>query len=100
MKDILYGKIETKEVLDDDGSTIMTVNNIVKGVVNKPIRRNYEIKKRVTSEKEELEHYLQFSKDIASDRTMLDPAFKVERSKIGDVNGYYYVARCYTRFEY
>lgn len=100
MNKVKYGKVETARVLDNNGSTETTQENFNNGLVNTPVRRRYEIKERVTNDKEEFEQYARFSRELEKDKTMLDPAFKIERSKLGDANGYYYTVWCFTRLEY
>lgn len=95
-----FGMVETKQVIDTDGSTVTTTEKLRKGIVNPPVRRYYEMRKRVASEKDEFEEYAEFSLDIRNDKSMIEPAFRIERSKVGDLEGYYYVVRCYTRLEY
>jgi hypothetical protein len=95
-----FGKEKTTELLDENGSTVATESNFVSGSLTKPLRHYYEIKERVISEKEEHEAYLKFSRDIQTDKTKLDPAFKIEHTKRGDEQGYYLIAKCYTVLEY
>lgn len=95
-----YGKKEITEVLDEEGSKRTQSLNVVKGVASRPVRVRYEIRKRVSSDLEEQEAYFNFSREFNNDKSMLDPAFCIDKSKVGDANGYYYVVCCYTRLEY
>lgn len=97
---IKYGKVETKRVIDDEGSTETVKEHINNSASTKPVRRAYEIKHRVTNEAEEFKEYADFSRKLREDKGMLDPAFRIEFSKLGDEKGYYYVVLCYTRLEY
>lgn len=96
----MYGAEHTTKVIDDDGSTVTTKENKVAGEVVRPVRKYYEIKTRVHNQKEEHEAYIKFSDEFAHDKSMLDTTVKIERSKVGDTNGYYYVVKCYTQLEY
>lgn len=96
----MYGAQKTTQVIDDNGSTITTAKNIVNDEVVRPVRQYYEVKTRVHNEREEHEAYIEFSDDLRKDKSMLDPNWRIERSKIGNDNGYYYVVRCWTCLEY
>lgn len=95
-----YGTLETTHILDNNGSTVTKEVNYVKSETNKPVRNKYRIKKRVHNQREEHEAYIEFSNDISRDKSKLDPAFQIERTKLGNDNGYYYVVLCYTQLEY
>lgn len=95
-----YGTTETSVVIDDNGSTETQIENIRDGAVVLPVKRRYQIKTRVHSRIEEKGVYDKFSLDIETDLSKLDPEFKIERSKIGDQNGYYYTVQCYTKLVY
>lgn len=100
MPTIKFGKIEETRVLDNNGSTIREEVNIRESIPTMPIRKHYEIKKKVYNQEQEHSEYIQFSDDLAKDKTMLDPAFRIEHSVLGDQTGYYFVIWCYTRLEY
>lgn len=95
-----FGTTEATKLLDDDGSKETTTENYRAGQVVRPIRKRYEIKTRVHNQKDEQQAYLEFSDELARDKSKLDPVFKIERSNIGDKNGYYYVVSCYSMLEY
>lgn len=95
-----YGTVRRTKLLDDDGSKVTIEEKFVAGTLNRPVRNHYEIKSRVTSQKEEHALYLAFSDDINSDTTKLDPSFKIEKTQLGKEKGFYYVVTCYTRLEY
>jgi hypothetical protein len=96
----MFGNTKTTNILDDKGSTVTLEKNIVNNEVKKPIRQHYEWKTRVHNQIEEHQAYLSFSDELAHDKTMLDPSFRIEKTKIGNDNGYYYVIRAYTQLEY
>lgn len=100
MPEILFGKTEETRVLDDNGSTVREEINIRASVPTMPIRKHYEIKKKVYNQGQEHAEYIQFSDDLVKDKSMLDPSFRIEHSTIGDETGYYFVVWCYTRLEY
>src|ERR1700757_3267758 len=95
-----FGKEETTKVIDAQGSTKTTSETYVDGTVVTPARRYYELKRRVSSQRDEHAILLEFSDDIMADRTKLDPIVKYQRSRQGDEHGYYYVILCYTQLEY
>lgn len=100
MKSLTFGKKESTQVIDENGSTATRSLNIRDGEPVKPSRVRYEIKKRVTNSLEEQEAYYTFSKDFNNDKSKLDPEFRIEYTKIGREHGYYYVVSCYTQLEY
>lgn len=95
-----YGTIKTIVILDDNGSTETETINIHKAETIRPVRKSYEIKHRVHNQQEEHQAYLEFSDELQRDKTMLDPCFKLEFTKIGRDNGFYYVVKCYTQLSY
>lgn len=95
-----FGTQKTTKVLDNNGSTITTEEKYVKGKPNNIVRRYYEVKVRVHNQKEEHEAYVSFSDAISKDKSMREPAFRIEHNKLGDESGYYYVVECYTKLEY
>lgn len=95
-----FGTEETTRVIDSNGSTETLVENIRDWETVKPSRRKFAIRKKVTSQAQEFEEYYAFSDELAKDKSKLEPAFRIERSKVGDDNGFYYVVRCYTQLEY
>lgn len=90
-----FGKITETKI--DGNKTEIVQKNVIKGEVKFPVRRRYEERFRVQSQKEELERYLKFSDELDKDRSMLDPAWRIERIPKKDD---YYVVKCYTRLEY
>lgn len=95
-----FGTTKTTNVIDSEGSTVTTEQKYVKGKVNDIVRKYYEVKVRVHNQKEEHEAYVAFSEAVSNDKSMLDPAFRIEHTKLGNDNGYYYVVECYTKLEY
>lgn len=100
MPTVKFGKTKETRVLDDNGSVITEEMNIRDSQVILPVRKYYEIRVRVNNREEEYLEYAKFSAEISKDNTMLDVAFRIEHSKIGDANGYYNIVRCYTQLEY
>lgn len=93
-----YGKERSTTTLDDNGSTQTEERNIVDYQTVNPIRKYYEYRVKVKDKKEEMTEYLKFTDSL--DESKLDPNFKIERSKHGNDNGYYFVVKCYTELEY
>lgn len=90
-----FGKITETKINGD--TTEIVQKNVIRGEVKLPVRKRYEERFRVQNQKEELEQYLKFSDEVNNDKTMLDPAWRIERiPKTTD----YYVIRCYTKLEY
>lgn len=100
MEKLKFGTSETTVVIDDNGSTETQSENIRDGAVVLPVRRTYAIKTRVHSRLEEKAVYDKFSLDNETNPKRLDTSFKIERSKIGDLNGFYYTVECYTQLVY
>lgn len=96
----MFGTQKTTNLLDDDGSRVTVEENIVAGKVNRPVRKYYEIKTRVHSQKDEHAAYLSFSDEIQHDKSLLDPSWRIENSSLGKEKGFYYVIKCYTQLEY
>lgn len=90
-----FGKITETKI--DGNKTEIVQKNVIKGEVRLPVRRRYEERFRVQNQKEELELYLSFSDELDKDRSMLDPAWRIERIP---KNNDYYVVKCYTKLEY
>lgn len=103
-KTLVYGEEEIERIIDAEGSTITSSQSFVAGEPVKPIKRRIKQRIRVTTEREENEHYIRWSRLVAEDsqkkvRTMLDPEFRIEHTALGDQKGYYYVVICHTRIE-
>lgn len=95
------GMHKATEFIDDKGSTRTTEHKYhTDGILSKPTRHYFEFNYKVRNIKEEHEAYLKFSEDIKSDKSKLDPAWRVEHSKRGDEGGYYICVACYTILEY
>lgn len=96
MEKIEFGTVEETEFMDEEGSTMTTIVDYKEGKP-KPLKR-LKIKKRqrVHSRAEERELYLEFSKQLEEDSSLLDPSWTIEHSVDGDKHGYYYAVKCYT----
>lgn len=97
---IPFGSTEKTKILDEHGSTATTTTKFRSSVVNPPIRTRYTINVRVSNQQEEHEAYLAFSDELARNKSMLDPEWKIEHTKFGDQNGCYYVVKSYTVLSY
>lgn len=77
--------------LDTNGSVLITT----KGYRNhmEDVTNTYEIRVKVHNEKEELEQYLAFQKEKLGKKF---PQFRIEHSRNGDSDGYYYVVKVWT----
>lgn len=99
-QDMKFGEVNKTRVLDQDGSTATTQVVYADGEPKMPQRVRYEFRSRVKNEKEEHQEYLDFSNEVAFNLNMLDPVFKLERTKRTMQNGYYYIVKCHTTLEY
>ncbi len=93
-----FGKIITRG-LDKDGNFNEIEENIVEKMVNFPISRTVEIRVKVRSHEEELAEYEKFSEEVRNNPDIVRPSFKLETSRTGNREGYYFVIKCYTKLE-
>lgn len=100
MSKIQFGKISTTKV--EGGVTTHVEANIVDGKAVAPKRVRYEERIRVRNAKEEQEEYLRFSDFIhnSPNADLLSPEFRIEYSKLGQKEGYYYIVKCWSCLEY
>jgi hypothetical protein len=91
-----HGSKETTKILDNDGSTEVTTIHLKDGDKVGRERVRFNLRTRVHSTKEELEHYLHFSDDIHAKKNMKDPEFRIEFTKNGDEHGYWFIVKCWT----
>lgn len=87
-----YGRVHTIRTLDDEGSTIVEESTVV-NYEETDTKRHYEMRIRVTTEKEELEQFLQFR---TRTKEMTKAAFLIEHTAIGNKDGFWYVILCWT----
>lgn len=88
---IRYGKEIMTKTLDPNGSSLVTTT--VFKDFKEFITNRYEIRIPVKDEKEELQQYLLFQKEKQG---KIKPEFRVEHSKTGDEQGYYYIVKAWT----
>lgn len=93
-----FGTTTETRTLDNNGSVVNIERKYVNGSVNKPIRRKYEYRTKVTNKKEEFTEYMKFSDSL--DDSKLDPGFSIDRTVHGNANGYYFVVKSYTLLDY
>lgn len=93
---MLYGNYTLTEILDSNGSKLVTDVNYRAGKPNLPIKVTKSTRIKVVDQKQEFEEYAKFSDEMLKDSKKLDPSFSIERSSLGDKNGYYYVVASYT----
>jgi hypothetical protein len=93
-----FGKKEETEIIDEAGSTLTVEHNFSAGVAVKPRRLHYEIRHR--TDKTDLETLSQIAQGLISDFSKLDAELKLERTKTGEMQGYYTIVECYTILEY
>lgn len=94
--DIKYGGTETTYTLDEHGSTITDVRNFHGGNMIETCSKRYKLRVKVHNDREEQEEYAKFSKLISEDDTVIDPTFRIEKSKLTPQKGYYFVVKEYT----
>ena len=93
-----FGKIITRKY-DENGNYNEVEKNIVDGHINPPISRTIEERIKVHNEEEEFEEYRKFSREVRSNPDIVRPAFKLDTSRPGKRDGYYFVIKCYTKLE-
>ena len=93
-----FGKIITRGY-NEKGDYTEIEKNIVEGEVNSPISRTVEERVKVYNREEELLEYQKFSDEVLNNPDILHPAFKIETSRTGKRDGYYFVIKCYTKLE-
>ena len=100
MSKIQFGKISTTKV--EGGITSHVETNMVNGAVVSPKRVRYEERIRVHNAKAEQEEYLRFSDFVHNhpNADLLSPEFRIEYSKLGQKDGYYYIVKCWSCLEY
>lgn len=100
MSKIQFGKISTTRVEGNLTSHVET--NMVDGTAVAPKRVRYEERVRVKNAREEQEEYLRFSDFIHRHphSNLLTPEFRIEYSRSGQKDGYYYVVKCWSCLEY
>ncbi len=95
---MLFGKVTTRS-FDKDGNYTELEENYVAGVVNSPVSRTIEERVKVHTIEDEVREYRKFSEFIKSSEDIVRPAFRIETSRTGKREGYYYVIKCYTKLE-
>lgn len=90
-----YGTVVDTTQIDDNGSEMELERTFKDGVVVPPTRRRYAIRVKVHNDQEELTEHLKF-KDEAKQGQKYDIATRLERSRVGDQQGFYYFVKCWT----
>lgn len=100
MSKIQFGKIKMTKI--DGNITSHVETNMVNGAAVTPRRARYEERVRVHNAREEQEEYLRFSDFVHShpNADLLSPEFRIEFSKQGQKEGYYYIVKCWSCLEY
>ncbi|MBR0403095.1 hypothetical protein IJI55_00885 [Candidatus Saccharibacteria bacterium] len=93
-----FGKIITRKY-DKNGNYNEIEQNIVEGIVNSPVSKTIEERVKVRNKQEELEEYQKFSDFVKNHPDIVRPAFRLETSRTGKKEGYYFVVKCYTKLE-
>lgn len=93
-----FGKLQTTEIIDAEGSTKTEDNTYRAGVVGTPKRLHYQIRHRTNLT--DLEALTNIAKALLDDSTKLDVSLKLERTTIGNREGTYHIVECYTILEY
>ena len=92
---INFGRIMESRMEDLKGDNIRTTEkNYRDGKVVFPVRERIEERIFVKNQTEEHEEYLKFSDELKRDKTMLDPAWRIE---IRNRDDGYYVIKSYSR---
>ena len=91
-KDIKYGKVERESSIDGVGSKMIQSATLHNGNET-DVKTRFEMRVRVTNEKEVLEEFLRFR---AETRDMTKAEFRIEHTAIGNKDGFFYVVKCWT----
>lgn len=86
-----YGKYFEQNTFDDEGSTVTRETTIVNGE-HTDLKKRYEVRVRVSNEKEELAEYLKFR---AETKDMAKCEFRIEHTAAANDKGFYYVIKCW-----
>lgn len=89
-----YGRHDTITELDQHGSTKTTSAHYREGKMTGNTKEYYEIRHQVGSPLEEMAQFSAFHREFSTDKTMLDPQFKIEGKGKGDK---WYTVNCFTR---
>lgn len=90
-----FGTVVDTTQIDDHGSEVAVERTFKDGTVVPPIRRRYAIRVKVHNDQEELTEQLKF-KDECKQGHKYDIATRLDRSKVGDSQGFYYFVKCWT----
>lgn len=91
-KDIKYGRVERTSKIDGVGSKMIQSATMHNGNET-DVKTRFEMRVRVTNEKEVLEEFLRFR---AETRDMTKAEFRIEHTAIGNEQGFFYVVKCWT----
>lgn len=91
-KDIKYGRVERESSIDGVGSKMIQSATLHNGNET-DVKTRFEMRVRVTNEKEVLEEFLRFR---AETRDMTKAEFRIEHTAIGNKDGFFYVVKCWT----
>lgn len=91
-KDIKYGRVERQSSIDGVGSKMIQSATLHNGNET-DVKTRFEMRVRVTNEKEVLEEFLRFR---AETRDMTKAEFRIEHTAIGNKDGFFYVVKCWT----
>lgn len=92
MDKIKYGKVERTSTIDGVGSKMIQSATMHNGNET-DVKTRFEMRVRVTSEKDVLEEFLRFRIET---RDMTKAEFRVEHTAIGNEQGFFYVIKCWT----
>lgn len=95
MKELKYGKTETTESLDNNGSFVVRSRKYVDGQPAYPLENYYEIREKVTSPLQQAVVLAGLVKDLDTDTEIVEAAYRIEGYRQKDKNGYYYIVKCY-----
>lgn len=92
-----YGTEEVTKILDENGSTETTVTKTHAGV-SKISSRRLAIRHR--TDKTDIKKISEIAAALMNDPLKMDAEIRLERTKHGEMNGYYHLVECYTLVEY
>jgi hypothetical protein len=92
MPEIKYGRVERESKIDGVGSKMIQSATLHNGNET-DVKTRFEIRVRVTSEKDVLTEFLRFRVET---KDMAKAEFRIEHTAIGNQQGFFYVVKCWT----
>ena len=95
MDRIVYGKTETVESIDSNGSFIKRSKKYIDSAPVYPQESYYEIRDKVTTPLEAALTIAGLIKDVEEDSSIVEAGYRIEGYQNKAKNGYYYIVKCF-----